>query len=991
VRRWAARAAWLLCPAIAAGQGVPLATLSGRITAAGGRPIAGVAVIARSANLQGRRRTTTLPTGEYVLPFLPPGDYAVRFEGAGLAIAERTIALAAAGMGRLDVELEPAPVVESVTVSADAQAGTPLETTQVMSNYTKALGDRLPIDRTLRSFALLAPGVTDNGPAGNIGSANTRAALMISGAQSFESLYLVDGAVVNENLRGQPQDLFIEDAIEQTTVLSGSVSSEYGRFTGGVVSVVTRSGGNAFHGSFRTSFTSDAWRALSPIEEEFEQDPRIDKIDESYEATLGGAAWRDRLWFFLAGRLQERNDSQHIFSPEVPELGDQGALEIPFRHATEESRGEVKLTGNLTPSHNLIGTYTTVRPTETNAQYFTAGDLAALDADNHVPHWLVAGNYNGVLSSRLFVEAQFSQRKFTTDFGSPHNDFVGGTLVDVFQRDFTLNSPAGYSGDPQRFDDTSWYAKVSYLISTESFGTHDLKLGYEWFEKYSLANFHFSGSDFILANSGAILRENQAFPVFDNSSAEDSANQAVLQWRRILQPSEGDHFRTQSIFLNDRVQWGGRLTVNLGLRFDANDARDAAGHSVSNSATWSPRLAAQFDASGKGKILVNGGYARYAAGLHEGIVQFFSSAGQPSLFEWWYTGPCVNCDPDAPTNALLTVPQALSVVEAWFQTVADQPPTGRTRIQGLNRLIPENGLRPPTATEWTGGVGVALGTRGWARADFLYRTYQDLYDDRIDLTTGQVQGPNGPLDVEALENSDTLRRRYEAVQTRLDYSITTRLFAGASYTWSRLTGNAVGEDGFVSAVWDGVGAYPEYQRESWSYPTGYLPGDQRHRARVWFGGSFPLSVGEIGFSILENYASGLPYEAVGFVPFQDPEGNDYVENPGYARPPSDGNYFFSGRGAYRTDAISSTDLAVTLTAHLFGSLDVFVQPQVLNLFDQHGTLAEDATVITDGYEPFDPFTRTPVRGVNYELASSFGTPTAYQPPRTFRFSVGLRF
>ena len=145
------------------------------------------------------------------------------------------------------------------------------------------------------------------------------------------------------------------------------------------------------------------------------------------------------------------------------------------------------------------------------------------------------------------------------------------------------------------------------------------------------------------------------------------------------------------------------------------------------------------------------------------------------------------------------------------------------------------------------------------------------------------------------------------MQTRIDYQFTPRIFAGASYTWSRLTGNGIGENDFVSAAPEFVGAYPEYQRESWSYPTGYLPGDQRNRARLWFGGTLPLSFGQVGFSVLENYQSGLPYEAVGEISLQDPEGKPYVANPGYANPPQFGNYFFSGRGAFRMDAISSTD------------------------------------------------------------------------------------
>ncbi len=381
------------------------------MTSEEGAALPGVTVVAQSPNLQDRRRATTFATGEYFLPFLPSGSYVVRFELRGMQPVERAITLLAAGSGRLDVAMQPEKIEESVTVSADAQAGTPLETTQVLSSYRKTLTDQLPITRSLRSIALLAPGVTDNGPNGNIGSANTRPALVLSGAQSFESLFLVDGAVVNENLRGQPQDLFIEDAIQDTTVLTGSISSEYGRFTGGVVNVATRSGGNQFHGSFRTNFSSDGWRDLDPIEAGLAEDPRIDRVDESYEATLGGSIWKDRLWFFAAGRSQSVSDSKYIFFPEDETFGDQGSLLIPYAHRIDEYRIEGKLTGNITPSHNLVAAYTTVDPKENNGEYFPAGELGVLD-DIEAPHTILTFNYNGVLSSRLFVEAQYSRRDF---------------------------------------------------------------------------------------------------------------------------------------------------------------------------------------------------------------------------------------------------------------------------------------------------------------------------------------------------------------------------------------------------------------------------------------------------------------------------------------------------------------------------------------------------------------------------------------------------
>ena len=78
---------------------------------------------------------------------------------------------------------------------------------------------------------------------------------------SFESAYIINGVNVNENIRGQATTPYIEDAIQETTVATAGVSAEFGRFTGGVVNVVTKSGGNIFSGIFRNSLNNDNWRS----------------------------------------------------------------------------------------------------------------------------------------------------------------------------------------------------------------------------------------------------------------------------------------------------------------------------------------------------------------------------------------------------------------------------------------------------------------------------------------------------------------------------------------------------------------------------------------------------------------------------------------------------------------------------------------------------------------------------------------------------------
>lgn len=249
-------------------------------------------------SVPGARNAITSANGDYIVPFLPTGDYEVVFELQGFTSVKRTgINVGMAATRTLDVSLTIAALTETVTVTG--QAAEVVLTPTIASTFKKETLELLPVGRALNDAVLLAPGVAGNGPSGNI---------MIAGALSYESQYLVNGVVINENLRGQALSLFIEDAVQETKVSTGAISAEYGRFGGGVVNMVTKSGGNTFSGSFRTTFNNDGWRALTP----YPTDETVDALTPIYEGTLGGPVLRDRIWFFGAGRYTKPEQSRTL-------------------------------------------------------------------------------------------------------------------------------------------------------------------------------------------------------------------------------------------------------------------------------------------------------------------------------------------------------------------------------------------------------------------------------------------------------------------------------------------------------------------------------------------------------------------------------------------------------------------------------------------------------------------------------------------------------
>jgi len=273
-------------------QTTPTGTITGKVQDAQGGRLPGVTVTATSPSLQGARTAVTSKNGDYIIPFLPAGEYSAKFELPGFSPKTLSLRVQLAESLALDARLAVAGLVEEVVVTADAGNDFTQSATSAAS-YKADQIDLLPVGRDVRGAVLLAPGTAGTGPDGNIS---------FSGAASYEGLFLLNGVVLNETLRNQERLLFIEDAIEETKTSTAAISAEYGRFLGGVANILTKSGSNIFSGSLRVTFDNDKWRALTPFEKSLNEDPRRNVVVPIYEATLGGPILKDKLWFFGAAR-----------------------------------------------------------------------------------------------------------------------------------------------------------------------------------------------------------------------------------------------------------------------------------------------------------------------------------------------------------------------------------------------------------------------------------------------------------------------------------------------------------------------------------------------------------------------------------------------------------------------------------------------------------------------------------------------------------------
>jgi hypothetical protein len=271
-----------------------------------------------------------------------------------------------------------------------------------------------------------------------------------------------------------------------------------------------------------------------------------------------------------------------------------------------------------------------------------------------------------------------------------------------------------------------------------------------------------------------------------------------------------------------------------------------------------------------------------------------------------------------------------------------------------------------------------------------------------------------------VENTNDVKRKYKGANFQFTYRPTDPVSLGGNYTLSRTYGTFNGENGPSGPSTASLYFYPEYFDASWGSgaggttinltgggPEGDLLTDVRHRARFWGTWALPTPkvAGNFDLGALYIFNTGSPYGAVGLISTAP-----LVDNPGYVTEPATVEYYFTGRDAFRTEKLHRLDLSLNWARKLGpGKSEIFFRGIVWNVADRQGlTNFNDlgcgtggcitTTVLTNrnnaAIAAFDPFNTTPVEGTHWRKGATFGQARsrfAYQTPRTWGFSVGLRF
>ena len=365
----------------------------------------------------------------------------------------------------------------------------------------------------------------------------------------------MDGVDTNDNLFGTSNALYVADAIEETQVLTSGISAEYGRFSGGVVNVITKSGGNTFSGSWRSNFDKPTWESLNPYEVENEVE-REDILNRTHEATLGGPIVRDRLWFFTSFRRARTTDSDSF-----PQTG------ISFNETENNDRNQVKLTATLAPGHTLSGQYMRNQTSRGTRPTFGFSITPDTQVDATRPNDLYVTTYRGSLSQNVFAEAQVSQKRFGFRGGGGTETAIGySPFITLTQQLGHFNAPYFDATDPEDRNNLQVTGNVTWYRGTESLGSHNIKVGFESYRStrtggnsQSSTGYVFDADYMVDANGDPILVNNRLAPVFPYLRLADRDLDPVAR-----RPDRPQH--VTSFFINDNWALNEHLSFNLGVR-----------------------------------------------------------------------------------------------------------------------------------------------------------------------------------------------------------------------------------------------------------------------------------------------------------------------------------------------------------------------------------------------------------------------------------------
>jgi outer membrane receptor protein involved in Fe transport len=292
-----------------------VAQLNGSVRDESGGIVKSATLTLRDTATNAVYRTVSNDSGLYVIPNLPPGAYELTVSYTGFATTvDKGIVLTVGQTATVDINLKVATQNEHVVVTTEVPPIEPTKTEISQVIDTQQIRDLPTSNRQFTDFALLTPGVaTSRTSLGSTFTEYEATQISFGGMRSFNNQVTVDGAEFINVLTGVQRSTPPQESVQEFRVVNSSFGTEYGRALGGIVNIVTKSGGNDFHGSVYEYLQNNATDARSVL-----QPAPLPNVlrQNQFGGTAGGPIRKDKTFFFVNYEGKRRGESP-TYAPDL--------------------------------------------------------------------------------------------------------------------------------------------------------------------------------------------------------------------------------------------------------------------------------------------------------------------------------------------------------------------------------------------------------------------------------------------------------------------------------------------------------------------------------------------------------------------------------------------------------------------------------------------------------------------------------------------------
>ena len=1011
------------------GTGVIQGVVTDGVTRA---PLEGVVVTVTSPVLQGGEIAATDASGFYRVSNLPPGIYSLRFDREGyLSSGRNDIAMRADITLRVNAAVLPeAAKAEELVLTQEAptvDVGSSSTATSLSSEFTQRVpvstpGSKGSATRSFESVAEVAPGAKPD-----------TFGVSVAGTTSPENRYMLDGLSVSNPGFGLVGTALSTEFIKEVNVVTAGYMPEFGRATGGMITVVTESGSNQYKAGVWTFFSPGALEGDSttvfPVGQTVLVEPQLGYIGD-VGLELGGPILRDKLWFYTGFDIAQSNyqidrsfaratgfdANQRITGVErIPGTGRrftadmrtiQGMGKLTFA-ANANNRLTLAVYGSPTVSGGA-GKYSLdprtgqpeIRPDTEPGTYSATARRRVMTPVDALLKW-----NSEMAGKRLLLDVTTGVHREQIGTRAADGSIAGSATglasqVNTVWRRFSPEQGKGRHSindfeqlpdptvcDPAMTDNAMMCPVTTYLTGGPGFLDEQLYHRYSgaavltWLLSawgHHVLKLGFDSELTTYSHKKAYSGGRQFAENADGSGFDDQWGFGVLVGPDDPVWLNGARNETQSVlagaFLQDSWSVFDKVTVNLGIRYDSQylwGADGKLGLLLPNQ--WSPRAGVIYDftQSGRSKVFVN--YARYYQVVPLDLADVALS-GEPHALA---SRPSSKCDPRNPA-----MQQTDCIDQSNLKPSGDSANPNRFYSSfgaGATPIDPD--IKPPSADEIVTGVEYELFPDNRVGLTYSRRWVNQWVEDmsRDNAQSFFLGNPGYGI----ASDFPKVDRRYDAGTLFFTKAFSRNWLAQLSYTLSYLRGNHSGF--FAPETGDLLpGHEANFDIKNLTVNrNGPLAGDRRHNFKAYAAKDWNLSPSHRIGSGLAAYAySGEPTNYLGSHPL-------YGGGQTYILPRGSGerlpwNYGLDVQLAYRFAWSRGVTMAVTA--------DVF------NVINFQNVTARDQNYTDLNVYPIENGTKNDLANlVNADTgATVVGNdnhlrPVAYQPPRVFRFGLRAEF